>query len=127
MSKWRDTVNVPLAARLPKRPFSAVRQGAMAAITEHVAIDGVGFCSEMNSRGLLESLSIRAMVGCPPPVDGDQTLVWLKEGTMYVQKKGQRAQSWYHLVSEDRVSYGLNVCGSRTRWQHSHLLFSSAC
>ena len=67
-----------------KRPNYKVT-GAMAGITEHAAIDGVGFCSEMNARGLLESLSIRAMVGCPPPVDKDQVLVWLKEGTMYVQ------------------------------------------
>lgn len=67
-----------------KRPNYKVT-GAMAGIAEHAAIDGVGFCSEMNARGLLESLSIRAMVGCPPPVDKDQSSVWLKEGTMYVQ------------------------------------------
>ena len=49
---------------------------------EAVLVDGVGFCSSMNSRGLLESLSVRAQVGCPPPADKDQALVWLREGTM---------------------------------------------
>jgi hypothetical protein len=43
---------------------------------------GIGVCTRINTRGLLETISVRSKVGCPPPTDGAAFFTAVKESTM---------------------------------------------
>lgn len=45
---------------------------------------GIGACTTINTRGLLENIAVRAQVDCPLPANNLQLLAWAREATLYV-------------------------------------------